>query len=213
MPVDLASRLAEQIAEMGDVLTASFRPYVEQTRRLSAGGLSHVVVDFDLSKLDSASMPDKAQISEAAEKVCSLLQTTECATEVSFKLDSSSEVMRIATKSNAKARGPKEQGYAPALVMPLVAFALVCVCAVVAKGLVKLRSASKEAAQEQASGTPEKGQPVYDDNDVEWDTAGEEFWDADEKKPQQEDDNVSTATPVSLPDSLPSLDQNAADRV
>jgi hypothetical protein len=121
--------------------------------------------------------------------------------------------MRIATKSKANARGPKEQGYAPALVMPLVAFALVCVCAVVAKGLVKLRSASKEAAQEQASGTPEKGQPVYDDNDVEWDTAGEEFWDADEKKPQQEDDNVSTATPVSLPDSLPSLDQNAADRV
>jgi hypothetical protein len=208
MPADLASQLAEQVLEFGDVLSASFRPYFEQTRRLSASGLSHVIVDFDLSKLESASMPDKAQISEAAQKVCSLLQTTECATDVSFKLDSSSEVTRVTTK--AKGREPKDKASGPVMVMPMVAFASVCLCVVLASKLRKSRAASKEEHTDVAA---EKGKPVFEDDAVDWDTAGEQFWDADEKKPQQEDDNVSTATPVSLPDSLPSLDQNAADRV
>jgi hypothetical protein len=73
-----------------------------------------------------------------------------------------------------------------------------------------MKSASEKTAPEQTTGTTEEGKPSAEDTAVKW-SNDEVYWDADEKKPEQEDDNVSTVTPVSLPDSLPSVDQTLAD--
>jgi hypothetical protein len=211
MPEDLASQLAQQLVDMGDVLTASFRQ--ASSRRLSGSNMNHVVIDMDTSRVSH--MPTDDQISEAAQKVCGLLLTTACATDVSFKLDESGEVTRIQKKKERRVRGAKDV----VMMMPMFGFVTVCVLAVLAKKFVTLKPASNETPtpQGQTKGAQEEGKPVAEGKAVDWGFPEEEiFWDADEeKKPgEQEDDNVSTATPVSLPDSLPSLalDQNL-DRV
>jgi hypothetical protein len=249
MPVDLASQLAAmpEVAEMGKVLTASFRPYVEPTRRLSATQQNHVVIDFDTRETGQLSMPTEAAISEAAQKACTLLATTTCATHVTFKFDSRPEVKTVNPNppqeepapqevsppevSPQEVPAPKEEpapiASAPkegdrdgssdvktpkkeeeelernvdqttqvVMVMPL-ALTFLCFGAVFAKKHAKGQSESKDTAQEQNEAA-EEGTPVVD---------------ADEKKPQQYDDNASTATPVSLGDSVASLEQNVADQV
>jgi len=150
-----------------------------------------------------------------------LLYTTECATEVSFKLDGISDVKTINT-SGAKGRSPFEgQLLLFAVVLSVSALSSICICAVIAKRF-KSRSESKRTSEGQTEAV-EKGTPVVARNAVdEWNPEGDEFWDADEKKPQQEDDNASTATPdASDTRSLPSLkaddfaldDSSISDRV
>lgn len=204
MPANLASQLAQKFEGLGAVLSASFRPYVEATRRLST--LNHVVVDFDVSKLGAA--PTQEQIAKAAEEVCGLLDGhSECGSEISFKLDDSSDVTQIKRKGP---RGRKDGDRTLSLlaVLPVAGFFLVCVLAVLAKRFVKLQSAPEKT--ENAAEAAEEGKPAGEGEEVKWDNA-DVFWDAEDKKPQQEDDNVSTATPVSLPDSLPS--EGVAERV
>jgi len=70
---------------MGNVLTASLRPYSGQGRRLSSGVKNEIVIDFDTA--GSTDVPTKTQIRDAAFEVCNMLEAKECAQHVSFKSD------------------------------------------------------------------------------------------------------------------------------
>lgn len=201
---------------------------------MSASGLNHVVIDFDTSKMAAPkAMPTEEQLNNAAAAVCNSLQTTACATAVTFKYDESGEVKHIEGKGHGGTmfkmlRGGKGIAACVALIS---AFAVVSLCVFRAKKWFKKPDASDTLAAvakshglegRAAVGAAKAEEGKLADED-EWDTAGAAFWDAEEeKKPQAaaDDDDASTATPAdlaSLPDSLDgrraTLDNDAADRV
>jgi hypothetical protein len=191
MPEDLASQLVDKLENMGDALTAFFHPYIEKTRRLSgdvdeegaevvAEPSNHVVVDFDIAKLGS--QPTEAAVQEATQLIFSLLDTVECGHAASFKLDESGDAKTVRPKGDG--RGLVWLGAASLGMLALVA-------AGIASAIIARQSADDTAQPKPVFVTPKE-----DTTDVI----------EEEKKPQVEDDNVSTVTPVSLPDSLPSLD-------
>merc|ERR1719454_2551712 len=119
--------------------------------------MNHIVIDLDRAKL-SVPMPTREQISAAAQKVCSLLVTSECATDVTFKLDDSSEVTRVRKEKGRgvfKEYGAKDYSY-------LAGFALFCVCIVLARKLFTLgnHTAPKNTAQGDTKDVSEKGNVV-----------------------------------------------------
>jgi hypothetical protein len=195
MPEDLAAKLADRVTEMGDALTAFFHPVIEENRRLSVGEkpTNHVVVDFDLAKLGAPYTPTEAAVKEATQLICSMLDTVECGHAASFKLDESGDVKKLRPK-------PSVRG-----LVPYAVAALICVSAIgLAFGVFVI--ARKHLGARLEAPLPAEPKTVFV-------TPTKDCEDAlDEKKPQVEDDNVSTVTPVSLPDSLPSVEDTAADQ-
>jgi hypothetical protein len=196
MPEDLASQLADRVAGMGDALTAFFHPLIEENRRLSVGEkpTNHVVVDFDMSKLGAPYTPTEAAVKEAAQLICGMLDTVECGHAASFKLDESGDVKKLRGKPTLR-----DLVYiASALLIALSAVGIIFIGYILARKHCPMCRPEPSARVEPK---PVFVTPTKDCEDA-----------VEEKKPQVEDDNVSTVTPVSLPDSLPSVDDTAAEQ-
>jgi hypothetical protein len=165
-------------------LTAFFHPEIKEGRRLTGEkATNQVVVDFDLAKLGSKT-PSDAAVDDAVKLICSMLDTVECGHSASFKLDESGDAKKVKKPDPV---WPVFLGLAG-----LAALVLTCATFLLAKQFMKSSVEPKTVFV-----TPKAAEePV------------------EEKKPRViEDDNVSTATPVSLPDSLPSVDENKAEQV
>jgi hypothetical protein len=187
MAEDLAAQLVDKIENMGDVLTAFFHPQIK--RRLTAGekAMNHVVIDFDTSKLGTPFKPTDAAVKEATQLVCSLLDTVECGKAASFKLDESGAAKKVAPAN-------VEGVWAVVAGLGLAVLAITAGTAVLAQ---KCAEANYPEQPKTVFVTPKEESP---EDAVE------------EKKPQVEDDNVSTVTPTSIPDSLPSMEDTRAEQ-
>lgn len=183
MPDDLASQIAYRVTNMGDALTAFFHPKIEENRRLSAGAKStnHVVVDFDTSKLGAPFAPTEAAVKDATKLICSLLDTVECGQAASFKLDERGDASTMWGKRN------------------------VAVDAAALAGLLALAGLALAAARRRFGTARVGGAAAGPKTVVVAAKESPELEDAaEERKPDVEDDNASTVTPCSIPDSLPS---------
>jgi hypothetical protein len=198
IPEDLAAQIFDKLRKsMGDAQTAFFHPALG--RRLSAGekAMNHVVVDFDTSALGRPFTPTEAAVKDATELICSMLDTVECGHAASFKLDESGSAKKIKPKSDSeKARDRARETHVWQAVTGIFIFSLVAMF-----GTCVL---AQKCAEWNKPEQPTSKSVVV--------TPKENAEAEDEKKPQVEDDNVSTVTPASIPDSLGSMDDTKAEQ-
>jgi hypothetical protein len=231
MPPNMTS-LFQGVEGLGHALTASFRPQAFRARRLKAGEVNQVVIDFDMtevlapwshfrthwSKSDfllEKLVPDEEQLKMAAKKVCDILDTVECGNVVSFKLEKTAEVVShnvthsvvvvndempeaavavvTSTTKTADVKDPEEasntrtmaKGGGDLGMQMIPGIVAVLGLLVVAGATLKVLRTAHQRKQPEAKDVEEAGRE-------------EGVVAKEEKKPEVEDDNASTVTPVSL---------------